>query len=280
MLGERAADGGTELLPSIASLSATELGVLLPEIADINAVGRVVQRIVSAIADPVIVDGTESFTSCAIGISVAPVDGEDFDSLMQRAEQAQRVARAGRNGERYAFYQRSMTETLVHAMRIESGLRRALERNEFQIVYQPQVNIAGSEVCGFEALLRWTHGDGGVVSPSEFIPVAETSGLIGPIGDWVLRSACWQARELAAGQRHCPPRCRERLGGADHVGRLCGAGDRDPEVDAGGSAADRTGDHRNGVHERPARRPRRPCASCANWACTSPWMISAPAIPR
>jgi len=193
MHGPHIVENSADLVPSIVPLSVTELGVLLPDIADIKAVGRVVRRIVNAIAEPVVIDGAESFTTCSIGISVAPADGEDFDTLMHRAAEAQRSTRSSRNGERYAFYQASMTATLLRSMRIESGLRRAMERDEFQILYQPQINIGSGEVCSFEALLRWTNHEGAVVGPDEFIPVAEVSGLIGAIGDWVLRSACAQA---------------------------------------------------------------------------------------
>jgi diguanylate cyclase (GGDEF)-like protein/PAS domain S-box-containing protein len=194
MHGSLVETGGTDAIPNVSPLSATELGVLMPDIADLNAVGRVVQRIIHTVAEPVVIDGNESFTTCSIGICIAPVDGEDFDTLMQRAAQAQRTVRVGRSSERYAFYQQSMTDTLLRAMRIESGLRRALDRDEFQLVYQPQVNMTTNVVTGFEALLRWTRPDEKSIGPDEFIPIAEASGLIGPIGDWVLHNACLQAR--------------------------------------------------------------------------------------
>jgi diguanylate cyclase (GGDEF)-like protein/PAS domain S-box-containing protein len=181
------------LLPRVSPVGPTELGVLLPDVADINAIGRVVQRLIETISVPVDVDGTEAFATCAVGIAVAPVDGEDFDTLMRNADQARRACRENHSVDRYAFYQRSMTETLLRASRIESGLRRALERDELQLVYQPQIELATGKVCGLEALLRWNDADGTPVPPDQFIPIAESTGLIGAIGDWVLERGCRQA---------------------------------------------------------------------------------------
>jgi EAL domain-containing protein (putative c-di-GMP-specific phosphodiesterase class I) len=139
-------------------------------------------------------DGREVLASCAIGIGVAPSDAEDADGLLSCADQALRAVRARNGGERYAFYQSSMTETLARTMRIESGLRRALSQNSLQIVYQPQIALDSGRVSGFEALLRWTDEDGQAIPPDQFIPVAESTGLIEAIGDWVLHRACVQAR--------------------------------------------------------------------------------------
>jgi len=194
ILGSKATVGKQQALPSVAPLGLTEIGVLLPDVSDINAIGRVVQRLIKVVTEPLNVGGVEVFMSCSTGISVAPVDGEDFDTLMHCAEQAQRITRAMRHGERYAFYQPSMTDNLQQLMRIESGLRRALERGEFRLVYQPLVSLETGRVGSLEALLRWTDGDGNDVAPDRFIPVAEACGLIGPIGDWVLHMACVHAR--------------------------------------------------------------------------------------
>ena len=195
LLGNRAGNPDTEGLPSTSPLGPTEIGVLLPDVSHVNAIGRIVQRLIAMIGEPVVVDGRETLVGCAIGISVAPLDGEDFDTLMHRAEHARRVVRQGRTGERYAFYQASMTETLLQTMRIENGLRRALDRDELKLVYQPQVELASGRVSGFEALLRWTDADGTAIPPDHFIPIAESSGLIVAIGDWVLRTACLQGLE-------------------------------------------------------------------------------------
>jgi len=195
LLGDHAAEPDVEGLPSTSPLGPSELGVLLPDVSDVRAIGRAVQRIVKTIGEPLIVDGQETLVACAIGISVAPIDGGDVETLMHRAEQARRVVLAGRGGERYAFYQRSMTETLLSTMRVENGLRRALEHGEFNLLYQPQVELATGRVRGLEALLRWTDAAGVSIGPQQFVPVAESSGLIVPIGDWVLQQVCLQARE-------------------------------------------------------------------------------------
>src|SRR4030095_6575547 len=156
---------------SASPLGPSELGVLLPHVSDVNAIGRAVQRVIQAIGEPLIVDNQETFVACAIGISVAPADGKDVDTLMHSAEHARRIALTARGGERYAFYPRSMTETLVSTMRIENGLRRALERGEFTLLYQPQVELASGRMRGFEALLRWTDALGLAMEPQKFIPI-------------------------------------------------------------------------------------------------------------
>jgi diguanylate cyclase (GGDEF)-like protein/PAS domain S-box-containing protein len=194
LLGERAAQPGGGSMPSVSSIGPMEVGVLLPDVPDIRAIGRIVQRMVRGLSEPLLVDGSEAYVSCAIGIGVAPADGEDFDTLMHCAEQARRAVRIGQRPERYAFYQPEMTASMLQTMRMESGLRRALDSGGFRLVYQPQVDLSSGAVTGFEALIRWTDANGQAVPPDQFIPVAEACGLILPIGDWVLRTACLQAR--------------------------------------------------------------------------------------
>jgi len=195
LLGPRAAEADVGCLPSASPLGPSELGVLLPDVSNVNAIGRAVQRIIKTIGEPLIVDEQETFVSCAIGISVAPIDGQDCDTLMHRADHARRIALVARGGERYAFYQLAMTETLLSAMRVESGLRRALERDEFKIFYQPQIELATGRMRGLEALLRWTDASGNSMKPQDFIPIAESSGLIVSIGDWVMERVCAHAHE-------------------------------------------------------------------------------------
>jgi diguanylate cyclase (GGDEF)-like protein len=195
LLGEHVAESDARGLPSVSPLGPSELGVLLPDTSDVNAIGRVVQRIIQTIGEPLVADGHETFVACAIGISVAPMDGPDVDTLLHRAEHARRIAMTARGGERYAFFQLSMTEKLVSAMRLENGLRRALDRDEFVLLYQPQIELASGRMRGLEALLRWTDSSGTSINPQEFVPVAESCGLVVPIGDWVLEEACAQARE-------------------------------------------------------------------------------------
>ncbi len=199
LLGDHAEAPDIEGLPTTSALGPSELGVLLPDASDVNAIGRVVQRLIDMIGEPVNLDGQETLVGCAIGISVSPSDGTDVDTLMHRAEHARRVVRTGRGVERYAFYQPSMTENLLSTMRIENGLRRALDAGELHLLYQPQVELATGRVRGFEALLRWTDAGGVPIEPDRFIPIAESSGLIVPIGDWVLETVCLQARNWQHG---------------------------------------------------------------------------------
>ena len=130
----------------------------------------------------------------SIGIAIYPTDGTDFNAMSKSADVAMyRAKEEGRNG--YRFFTSDMQVRSSRTLTLESHLRRALERNELQLVYQPQVSLANGQLVGVEALLRWHHPTLGVVSPVEFIPMAESSGLILPIGEWVLRTAAQQLKD-------------------------------------------------------------------------------------
>jgi diguanylate cyclase (GGDEF)-like protein/PAS domain S-box-containing protein len=154
---------------------------------------KAAHRLLKLLEAPVTAGDSELFITSSLGIAMAPADGQDIESLIKNAESAMYVAKAD-GGNAVRFYDNSMNASAFKRLSLENSLRRALERNEFELHYQPQVDIENGQVIGAEALIRWRHPDIGMVSPAEFIPVAEESGLIAAIGDWVMREACRQNR--------------------------------------------------------------------------------------
>jgi len=159
---------------------------------DRNAIDRLARDILDTMAQPVVIDGNECVPSTSIGIAIAPQDGDDGETLLRNADLAlYRAKEAGRGT--YAFFEESLNERAQQRRQLESDLRLAIERGEFELHYQPLFDLEHNKICSFEALIRWNHPTRGLVSPGDFIPVAEDTGLIVPIGAWVVREACAEA---------------------------------------------------------------------------------------
>ncbi|CAM8665021.1 COG5001 Predicted signal transduction protein containing a membrane domain, an EAL and a GGDEF domain [Comamonadaceae bacterium] len=177
---------------TISRQGGDEFVVLLNALKDKDAALPVIAKLLDRLDEPFYTDGHELATSASIGVTVYPDDGQDFDTLRKKADMAMyRAKEAGRNT--YRYFNEAMNAEAKEHLHLRNGLRRALERNELVLHYQPQIDLPTGRIFGAEALIRWNHPDLGMVSPARFIPVAEDSGLIVPIGDWVMSEACRQA---------------------------------------------------------------------------------------
>ena len=177
---------------TVARLGGDEFTVLLSEVTRINDAGRVAQKILDSLVVPFDIDDQQIVTSASIGISIYPDNAKGAEDLVRAADAAMyRAKEQGRNT--YQLYTSDLTEKIVEHWSLENNLRRAINENEFLLYYQPQVALRTGELVGVEALIRWQVGDGELLMPDRFIKVAEETGLIHRIGEWVIFEACAQA---------------------------------------------------------------------------------------
>jgi diguanylate cyclase (GGDEF)-like protein len=185
---------------TVARLGGDEFVVVLPEQSDASLTSEALQRIMEAVTKEITFRQQDFFLTCSMGVAVYPLDGGTADALLERADIAMYYAKdKGRNN--FQFHTPDMNAMVQERLRIETDLRRAIEREEFELYYQPQLDLHTGQVTGMEALIRWNHPEQGIVPPAGFIRIAEETGLIGPIGAWVLRTACarnkaWQEAGL------------------------------------------------------------------------------------
>ena len=203
-----------------------EFVVLLSEVADEHAITSMADKLCEAIGAPYALAGQALRIGATIGISVYPDDSSDADTLIQHADVAMYDAKnSGRN--RYQFFRKRMNARAVERQRVESELHQALDRDEFRLHYQPQIELRTGAVIGVEALIRWRHPTRGLLLPAEFMPIAETSGVIVPIGRWVVREACRQASAWHEAGLALPVMavniCATEFRGKDFVDNVCAA---------------------------------------------------------
>lgn len=191
----------TALLPdnqdNLARLGGDEFIMMLPSLAEVNAVSQCAESadmILDSLRKPLQLVGHEIFITTSVGVALYPQDGETFEELLKNADTAMYNAKE-RGRDNYQFFAKAMNNSVHKRLTLQNGLRRAIERDELVIHYQPQIDIRNQRIVGVEALLRWKHPEHGVVSPTEFIPIAEESGMIIHIGEWVLRTACLQQQQ-------------------------------------------------------------------------------------
>ena len=179
---------------TVARLGGDEFMVMMDSVRDVEDASRVAKKIVTSLQNEFVIKGKDIFIGASVGISVFPGDGVDVEALIKAADIAMyKVKSEGKNN--YRFYSSDLSENAIERFNMESHLRRALERNQFEVYYQPQVSLKTGRIIGAEALVRWHHPELGLVLPAKFIPVAEEAGLVVQIGEWVLRESVRQMTE-------------------------------------------------------------------------------------
>ena len=177
----------------VARLEAAEFAIVIQPVTEKQDAAKIAQNILDIVAQPMIVKGSELYLTASIGISLSPSDASDGDQLLKNAYTAMYNSQQ-QGGNSYQFYMAKVANSSINIFTQETCLRNALKRSEFEVYYEPQIEIKTGKIIGAEALVRWNHPERGRVSPGEFIPMAEEMGLIAPLGEWVLETACRQTK--------------------------------------------------------------------------------------
>lgn len=176
---------------TVARFAGDEFVIILSGFRDLQNVPHIAQKLLRTLAEPYQLNDSEVFTTASLGIAIYPADGTSAERLMRNADTAMYAAKEA-NGNTYRLFSQEMDRKLSRRLEMETGLRQALLRQEFQLLYQPQFDMRNGQLVGVEALVRWNHPEKGLQTPDSFIPLAEETGIIAPLGEWILGEACRQ----------------------------------------------------------------------------------------
>jgi len=184
----------SEGTPLLSQINQTEFGILLTDIQQVDHVTWVIKRLLVSLEKPFLINGNEIYISCYVGVSIFPDDGQTAEELYRSAANACSHTQKLKGKDRWSFSSPRLNEMAANQLKLENSLRQAIKNDELQLHYQPKIETASGRIAGFEALLRWKNAHLGYVPPNIFIPVAEHSGQIATIGEWVLLNACKQLK--------------------------------------------------------------------------------------